>query len=113
MIQKYSTFSGAGSAANGAATTAIVAAPATGKAYRLTAGTLSVVVAATGGSGKVSLKDGTTVIMSWDGNAVGNIMGFNFGEIGYPVSGAINLVVESAVTNQATAFAAVVGFILG
>ncbi len=111
MIQKYQTLSGAGSATNASATVALIAGVA-GKAIRLTGGSISVTTAAVGGGGKVSLKDGTNVIMSWDANAVSNIA-FNLGETtGYPLTAgnSLNLVVESAVTTQATVFSAVVGF---
>lgn len=111
MIQKYQSLNGSGTANNGAATVALITGVA-GKAIRVTGGSISVTTAAVGGTGKVSLKDGATVIMSWDANAVSNIA-FNFGETtGYPVTAgnSLNLVTEGAVTTQATVFGAVVGF---
>lgn len=112
MIQKYQLLSGSGSATNASATTVLITG-VSGKAIRLTAGTLSITLAAVGGGGKVSLKDGSTVIMSWDANSLTASIPFNFGEnSGYPLTAGntLNLVVESAVTTQATAFASVVGF---
>lgn len=114
ILGRYPTTSGAGSASNGGATTAILAAPGTGKRLYLRSGVVSVTVAATGGSGMVTLKDGSTVIQRWDANALGSYP-FDYGEIGYPLSlnSALNLVVESAVTNQATAFCSLSGWTVG
>lgn len=114
-VQKYVLLSGSGSVSNGTQTIAIIAAPAANQAIRLTAGVLAVTVAATGGGGIVSLKDGTNVIQSWDVNAISNFQ-FTFGEsIGYPltVGNALNLTVSAAVTNQATVFCMVVGYRMG
>jgi hypothetical protein len=112
MIQKYVMLNGSGSATNASATLALIAGQA-GKVIRVTGGSIAVTTAAVGGSGKVSLKDGTTVIMSWDANSVANIS-FNFGETtGYPLTAGntLNVVTEGAVTTQATIFAAMVGFL--
>jgi hypothetical protein len=114
MQQRYNLLSGAGTAANGAATTALIAAQGAATNIRLISGVVSVTLAATGGGGVVSLKDGTTLIMRWDANAVGSFP-FTFGEAtGYPLSAnsALNLVVESAVTNQATAYAALTAYLI-
>ncbi len=113
--QKYPLVSGSANVAQGSATAALVTGPTAPKLTRLTAGVISVTVAAAAGGGRVTLKDGTTVIQSWDANAVVNYQ-FNYGEnIGYPLSagGTLNLVVEGAGGNQATAYASVVGYTVG
>lgn len=113
--QKYPIVSGSGNVNNGAATVAVIAGPGASKLNRLTAGVISVTVAATAGGGRITLKDGTTVIQSWDANAITNYQ-FNYGEnIGYPLSAnsALNLVAEGAAGNQATAYASVVGYTVG
>lgn len=114
-VQKYVLLNGSGSVTNASQTLAIIAAPTAGQAIRLTAGVLAITVAATGGGGIVSLKDGSTVIQSWDANAISNFQ-FTYGEgIGYPLTAgnALNLVVSAAVTNQATVFCMVVGYRVG
>ena len=115
MLQKYPMVSGSTNVAQGSATSILIAAPAAGKTTRLTTGVIAVTVAATGGSGRVSIKDGSTIIQSWDANAISNYQ-FNYGaEIGFPLTlnNALNLVVEGAVTNQATAYASAVGYTIG
>lgn len=115
MQQKYPLVAGAASVSNGAATIQLIAAPGAGKVNRYARGVISVVVAATGGGGKISLKDGTTVIMSWDADAIQSI-GVVFHEsTGYPgtANTALNLVAEGAASNQATCFAAINGFVVG
>lgn len=113
MQQRYKTTSGTGTANNAGATIVLLAAPASNEIVRVTAYVLTVTLAASGGSGIVSLKDGTTTLMSWDANALMNSQ-VNFGEaLGFPLSAgnALNLVVESAGGNQATANASAVGYI--
>jgi pyruvate/2-oxoglutarate dehydrogenase complex dihydrolipoamide acyltransferase (E2) component len=113
--QKYILVSGSANVNNGAATAAVIAAPGAAKLNRLTAGIISVTVAATGGSGRITLKDGTNVIQSWDANSITNYQ-FNYGEnVGYPLSAnnALNLVAEGAGANQATAYASCVGYTVG
>jgi hypothetical protein len=115
MQQKYPLVAGSATVSNGAATSQVIAAQGAGKVIRLGRGVLSVVVAATGGGGRISLKDGTNVIMSWDADAIQNI-GIVFHEsTGYPgtANTAVNLVAEGAGGNQATCFIAINGFVVG
>lgn len=114
MFQDARLTQGKGTVVEGAATVELIAAPGAGKVIRLIGGVITVTLVATGGGGVVSLKDGTTVIFSAEGDATGSIP-FYFGEQGYPLTAntALNLVAESAVTNEATAFAAVTAKIVG
>lgn len=100
---------GTATANNAGATAAIIAAPGATKTLRVTRGVVAVTAAAVGGSGLVQLANGSTVIMQWDANAVGSYP-FDFGDLGYPLSQntALNLIVASAVTTQATATCAAV-----
>lgn len=108
---QYTIAYGNGQATNAAASKEVIAAPSSG-ALRVQRGVVNVTTAATGGGGVVSLKNGTTVFAQFDGNAVGNNV-FDFGDVGYPLTAltALNLVVESAATTQATAYATVVGYV--
>lgn len=115
MLNNYRTFAGKATVNNGAASAAVVAAPGAGKALYLVSGVVNVTVAATGGGGVVEIRDGATMIMAFDANAVGN-NAFSFGaELGYPMTAntAINIVAASAATTQATANVALAGYIVG
>lgn len=103
--------SGTATAANGAATAAVIAAQGAGVVINIQRGCVSVTVAATGTGGLVRICDGTTTIMQWDANAVKDYY-FDFGEIGYPLTAntAFNVITSAAVTNQATATCAAVGY---
>jgi hypothetical protein len=114
MQQKYQIVSGTGTANNATPTVALIAAQGAGKVIRITAYIITVTTAATGGSGIVSFKDGTTTLMSWDANALMNSQ-VNLGEgIGYPISAnsAFNLVAENAGGNQATVNGSCVGYVV-
>lgn len=114
MQQKYELVSGSVTANNATPTVALIAAPGASEVIRVTAFVITVTLAATGGSGIVSLKDGTTTMMSWDANALMNSQ-INMGEaIGYPLSAgnALNLVAENAGGNQATVNGSAVGYLL-
>lgn len=113
-IQNYAQTFGTGTANNAGATTVIMAAQGAGKVLSITTGMISITTAATGGGGLVSIKDGTAILLSIDGNSVGNTS-FNFGDLGYPgtANTALNLVVEGAVTTQATARLTLVALVRG
>ncbi len=115
MQQKYKLLAGATSVSNASPSSQIIAAQGAGKVIRVGRGVISVVVAATGGGGKISLKDGTNVLMSWDADAIQTI-GIVFHEsTGLPgtANNALNLVAEGAGGNQATCFVALNGFLAG
>ena len=114
MFQNATLTSGSGSVTDASSSAALLAAPGAGKLTRLMGGVICVTTAAVGGGGLVSIKNGTTVIFSAEGDAVGAIP-FSFGEQGFPLTAnaALNLVTESAVTTQATANAAVVAKVVG
>lgn len=103
-----------GTVNNGAASTALAAAPGAGKCNVITWGTIAITAAAAGGGGLVSLKDGSTVIISFPANTADTYY-IELGDDGYQLSAnsALNLVVESAVTTQATVFAVICGYIVG
>lgn len=114
MQQRYELVSGSATVTNATPTLALIAAPAAGEVIRVTAFVITVTLAATGGSGIVSVKDGTTTLMSWDANALMNSQ-INLGEgIGFPLTAgnAFNLVAENAVGNQATVNGSAVGYLL-
>lgn len=115
MDNKFRLASGTGTVNNGAATTTLIAAPGSGKKLRITWGSIGVTVAATGGGGVVSLKDGSNnIIISFPASSVDSHY-IEFGNDGIPLpdNSALQLVVEGAITNQATAYAAIAGFIIG
>ena len=103
-----------GNVNNGAASTAIVAAPGVGKAIAITWGTIAITAAAVGGGGLVSLKDGSTVIISYPANT-SDVYYLELGDDGYQLTAnsALNLVVEGALTTQATVFAIICGYTVG
>lgn len=115
MQSDYKEFSGRASVNNAAASAAVIAAPGAGKRYRIVGGIINVTLAATGATGTVAVRDGSTDIITVDANAVGTFP-FYFSESnGYPVTAntAINLVAANAGTNQASANVALVGYIVG
>lgn len=107
----YKWLSGTALAANGDVDKEVIAAQT--KPIRILAGTINVTVAATGGGGKVALEDaaGGTVIWQADANAVAGHR-IDFGPLGYPLTAgnALNLTVDGAVTNQASARATITAF---
>lgn len=111
---KYQLVNGKANVNTGATTAVLIAAPGVGKKIRITWGVLAITFAATGGSGLVSLKDGSTVIISFPANTA-DVYYWELGDDGFPLSdnGALNLVVESAGTLNATVFAAMSGFVVG
>lgn len=113
MQQKYQVATGNGNVSNSSVSATLIAGVA-GKTLRVTFGTFSVTTAATGGGGRISLKDGSNIIMSWDGNAAASHT-LNYGEsTGYPLTqgNSLVLVVEGAVSNQATGYGAVIAYFM-
>lgn len=102
---------GTGSVSNAGATTAIIAAQGAGVVINVQRGCVSVTLAATGTGGLIRICDGTTTIMQWDANAVKDYY-FDFGDVGYSLTAntAFNLIASAAVTNQASATCAAVGY---
>lgn len=102
---------GTGDAANGSADQTLIAAQGAGKSIRLQKGFCSVNVVATGGGGEVALEDGVggTRIITADADALGTFS-FDFSPSGYALTAntLLNLTVDGAVTNQATADCTVV-----
>jgi len=92
----------------------IIAAQGAGNALRITKAVISVTLAATGGGGLVALEDGVggTRIFEADADLAG-VYPLDFGEIGYPLTAntLLNLTVDGAVTNQATARVSVVAIV--
>lgn len=114
MQANYPILEGKATVNNGAASASVIAAQGSGEKIRLTGATISITVAATGTGGLVSLKDGTTVIVSYPADAVG-VHYFDAGEDGYSLSDntALNVVAEGAATTQATAFVVAGGYRIG
>ena len=112
--QNYPLISAAASVTNGAPSVAAIAAPGAGRKNVIAWGVLTISLAATGGGGVVSLKDGSTVLCSFPAAAV-NVFYVQLGDNGYYMSAnsALNLVAESAVTNQASAQLLITGYIVG
>lgn len=106
---------GAATVSDGAATATLLAAPGANKITRVQKVMLVVETAAAGGGGVVQLKDGAsgTVIFQADADALG-FFPLDFGDEGYPLStnNLLQLVVASAVTTQAKAFAMATGFVV-
>jgi hypothetical protein len=112
---KYRLTQGVGTVSNGAATITLIAAPGAGKKLRVTWGSIGVTVAATGGGGNVVLKDGSnSIIIAFPASSVDSHY-VEFGDDGIvlPENSALQLVAESAVTAQCTAYAAISAFIIG
>lgn len=111
---RYPLVQGRVSVDNGAASAVAIAAPGAGRITRICRGVLTVTVAATGGGGVVSLKDGTTVLNSFPAAALG-VYAFEWGDQGFALTTntALNLVSESGVTTQATAQLTINGYTVG
>jgi hypothetical protein len=105
---------GKANVANGSATATVIAAQGAGKVIRPTWGVLTVTVAATGGGGLISLKSGTTVIISYPANTADTYY-VEFGDDGYPwdANTAVTMVSEGAGSNQASAFIALMSNVVG
>lgn len=101
--------------ANGSEEATIIAAPGAGKVIRVLGGIVTVTLAATGGGGLVKLEDGSggTAFVKIDADAVG-FYPFNFGPRGYPLTAntLLNLTVDSAGTNEATATATITAYVV-
>jgi hypothetical protein len=113
MLQKYVLLSGATSVSNSTTTNSIIAGQA-GKTFFITAIILTVTTASSGGTGIVSIQNGSNTIIQFSAAAVMS-MQVNLGDqIGYPLSSgnALTLTVSGA-TTQATAYASAVGYIAG
>ena len=105
--------SGTGSATEAAQNTTIIAAPGADKHLRIMKGFISITLAATGGGGLASLEDGAggTKIDNIPASVLG-AWPFDFGPKGYPLTDAtlLNLTVDAATTNEATAFVTVTAY---
>ena len=103
---------GTASVSNGTPSATVIAAQGPGKTLRITKGTLAVTTAAVGGGGVVNLLDGSTVLMTWDANAVKDYY-FDFGDVGYKLSSnsALGVSVTTAVTTQASATCAAIALV--
>lgn len=114
MAQSFgrSQLNGTASVTNAAGTATIIAAQGAGTVLRVTRGTISVTLAATGATGLIRLCDGSTTIMQWDANATGGYP-FNFGDSGYPLTAntALVLIASGAGTNQASGTCAAVALV--
>lgn len=112
MAETYPIVSGTAEAVNGDVDKTVLAAPGAGKITRLQHAVISVTVAATGGTGEVALEDGAggTRIFEADADAVGVYL-IDFGDAGYPLTAntVLNLTVDGAGTNQASARCTAVG----
>lgn len=110
---KYPITSGYGTVNNTTPSISLLAAPGAGKLLRICAGIVIVQVAAVGGSGIVTLQDGSTDILEWDANSV-NSFPINLTEIGLALgtNNALTLLVGEAVTTQATVYAAFTAYIV-
>lgn len=99
---------------NGAATATVIAAQGAGKIIRPTWGILTVTTAAAGGGGLISLKSGTTVIISYPANTADTYY-IEWGDDGYPwdANTAVTMVAESAAGTQASAFIALMANVVG
>lgn len=90
----------------------IIAAPGAGKRLLIKRLEITVTVAATGGGGEVAIEDGVggVRIFEADADAVG-VYQIDFGEPGYPLTlnTLLNITVDNAATNQATARATATG----
>jgi hypothetical protein len=111
---QYRIKEGKATVSNGSATATVIAAQGAGKIIRPTWGILTVTTAATGGGGLVSLKSGSTTIISYPANAADTYY-IEWGDDGYPwdVNTGVTIVAESAVSNQATAFIAMMSIVVG
>ena len=92
-----------------------VIAAVTGKVLRLMRGYISITLAATGGGGLAALEDGVggTVLFQIPAAAVGSFT-FDFGPRGFPLTSgtALNLTVNGATTNEATAICTATAYVL-
>jgi len=108
--------SGTGQAVNSTAEeVTLIAAPGAGKRIYLQKLFVSVILIATGGGGLVAIENGSggARIFEADADAVETIA-VDFGEPGYPLSEntLLNLTVDGAVTNEATARATATGIVM-
>ena len=114
--QQYQTSTGTAEAANGDVDKTVLAAPGAGKHLRIISIIVSVTVVATGGGGEVALEDGAggTRIFEADADALGVYTHF-FGDAGYPLTAntLLNITVDGAATNQATARCTAVAKVIG
>lgn len=114
LTPQFQITTGTNEAANGSVDKTVLAAPGAGKRILLKSVVVTVTVVATGGSGEVALEDGAggTRFFEADADALG-VYSMNFGEEGYPLSvnTLLNLTVDNAVTNQATARCTAVGVV--
>ena len=106
MITSYQIVTGTGEAVEATEDVTVIAAQGSNKKLHLMRGVLSVTLAATGGGGEAAVEDGVggTRIIEVDADALG-FYPFDFGDEGIPLSAntILNLTVDGAVTNQASA----------
>ena len=116
MYEYANRVSGTGQAANSTAEeVTLIAAPGAGKRIYVQKLFIGVILAATGGGGITAIEDGSggTRIVEISSAAVG-VYVVNFGEPGYPLSlnTLLNLTVDGATTNEATARVTVTGIVM-
>ena len=115
MALGYKIVNGTNTAVEATEEGTVIATQGATKVMRITHVVVSVYLAATGGGGQVALEDGSggTRFFVADADAVG-VYVLDFGELGYPLTAntLLNLTVDGAVTNQASARATAVGIVL-
>jgi hypothetical protein len=113
----YATTTGTGECVNSTAENKVIlAAPGAGKVLRILSGVITVTLAATGGGGKVALEDGEDGTRFIEADAANlKSIPFDFGPAGYPLTAntALNMTVDEATTNEATATCTVTAYKVG
>lgn len=113
-INNYLKWSGTDIPLQGAEDKTIKAAPGVNKRIYVQKGVISVTLAATGGLGFVGLEDGAGGTRFWNVSAAAiGYYTIDFGEPGFPLSlnTLLNVTVDGAVTNEATATVTLTGII--
>lgn len=112
LITSYKVSAGKGQVTNAAPNLTLVAAES-GKTIYLMRGSISILVAAVGGGGRVALEDGlngTRLLEVSADSLTSGYFPFDFGDNGIPLSSEtlLNATSDLAVTTQATAHVSVV-----
>lgn len=114
MILNGRTTEGQATATEADQDEAVIAATS-GSVIRLLTGYISITLAATGGGGLAALEDGVggTIVFQVPAAAVGSFP-FDFRPNGFPltVGNALNLTVNAATTNEATAICTATAFLV-